>query len=495
MPRGPGGMATAMPRVRKRAREPAEEQPPALRARRATSPPPSPAVAAAKKKKARERGGDLSQASSDSRVLPQRLVARLLREGGEGGSRSQDHDRDHEPPERSPRPAGADEPCHSARDAEEVASAGERHRRPSESPRAHETTPRGARHGARLHTCQSDLSRLSSLEGFVGLQGFTRYILQEISDHHSLLHPDADTKEPEISAARFELPKMARVPIKLEKTILVGFLVCMDSFLFNFTLLPVRSLFGLADGLALFVNKITHAIVGARSPRPLASQNKDDLIRAFLLVSSFVVLHRVDISFLYHYIRGQMSSYIKLYVIYNVLEVFDKLLCSLGQDILNSMASWGTPAGAGANQQPWYWSVVAGLVACAYTSTHAYILLVQVVTLNVAINSQNNSLITLLVANNFTELKGHVFKKFDEGTLLQVLCADMVERFQMFIFLLLVTVQNWAKDGRVSSHSFAWLQEWVQAILLVFASELGVLRAFCWCLCSAGACEEIFVCL
>ncbi len=55
-----------------------------------------------------------------------------------------------------------------------------------------------------------------------------------------------------------------------------------------------------------------------------------------------------------------------------------------------------------------------------YTSTHADMLLLQVVTLNVAINSQNNSLITLLVANNFTELKGHVFKKFDEGTLLQV---------------------------------------------------------------------------
>ena len=55
----------------------------------------------------------------------------------------------------------------------------------------------------------------------------------------------------------------------------------------------------------------------------------------------------------------------------------------------------------------------------------------------------------------------------------------MVERFQMFIFLLLVTVQNWAKDGRLSGQSFAWLQEWVQAILLVFASELGVWRASC----------------
>jgi len=42
-------------------------------------------------------------------------------------------------------------------------------------------------------------------------------------------------------------------------------------------------------------------------------------------VCSLLLLNRVDISYLYHYIRGQMSSYIKLYVIYNVLEVFDKL--------------------------------------------------------------------------------------------------------------------------------------------------------------------------
>jgi len=202
----------------------------------------------------------------------------------------------------------------------------------------------------------------------------------------------------------------------------------------------------------------------------VSSLNKDDLIRTVLLVCSLLLLNRVDISYLYHYIRGQMSSYIKLYVIYNVLEVFDKLCCSLGQDILNSMSSWGAPPGT--NAQPWYWSCLAALVATAYTTMHSYILLVQVVTLNVAINSQNNSLITLLVANNFTELKGHVFKKFDEGTLLQVLCADMVERFQMFVFLLLVTIQNWAKDGRVSNQ--AWIQEWGPMVMFVFASELGV---------------------
>ena len=39
---------------------------------------------------------------------------------------------------------------------------------------------------------------------------------------------------------------------------------------------------------------------------------------------------------------------------------------------------------------------------------------------------------------------------------MQVLCADMVERFQMFIFLMLVAGQNWAKDGRISTAT--WLQ-------------------------------------
>jgi hypothetical protein len=194
------------------------------------------------------------------------------------------------------------------------------------------------------------------LEGFAGLQGFKSYIFQEISNHHSLLHADADAMPS--SESGFELPKMVRVPMLLEKTILVGFVVCADSFLFNFTLLPIRSLFGLADHLSLFVSGIKHTIscsVGRRGGeaggRGAARLNKDDLIRFFLLVCSLMLLRRVDMSYLYHYIRGQMSSYIKLYVIYNVLEVFDKLCCSIGQDILNSMLKWGAPPGSSA--QPW----------------------------------------------------------------------------------------------------------------------------------------------
>lgn len=46
------------------------------------------------------------------------------------------------------------------------------------------------------------------------------------------------------------------------------------------------------------------------------------------------LLSFMDASRIYHSIRGQ--SAIKLYVIFNVLEVFDKLCCSFGLDLLES---------------------------------------------------------------------------------------------------------------------------------------------------------------
>ena len=108
-------------------------------------------------------------------------------------------------------------------------------------------------------------------------------------------------------------------------------------------------------------------------------------------------------------------------------------------------------------------------LSLAYVTGHSAVLLVQVVVLNVAINSNNNALITLLVANNFTELKSHVFKKLDEASLLQVVCADIVERFQLVIFLMLVTIQNISKDGY--NLNKAWLADWGNMVLVVFVTE------------------------
>jgi hypothetical protein len=97
------------------------------------------------------------------------------------------------------------------------------------------------------------------------------------------------------------------------------------------------------------------------------------------------------------------------------------------------------------------------MVALIYTLVHSLVLYYQATTLNVAINS-HNGLLTLLVSNQFVELKGSVFKKFEKENLFQISCSgkkqfffaslkcfffiDMVERFQILVFLGIVTLQN-----------------------------------------------------
>jgi hypothetical protein len=54
---------------------------------------------------------------------------------------------------------------------------------------------------------------------------------------------------------------------------------------------------------------------------------------------------------------------------------------------------------------------------------HTLVLFYQLVSLNVAINSFDHSLITLLISNQFVEIKGAVFKKFEKENLFQMSCA------------------------------------------------------------------------
>ena len=62
---------------------------------------------------------------------------------------------------------------------------------------------------------------------------------------------------------------------------------------------------------------------------------------------------------------------------------------------------------------------------------HTGVLFFHAVALNVALNSHNNILVTLLISNNFVELKSNVFKRVERENLFQVSCADVVERFQL----------------------------------------------------------------
>lgn len=57
------------------------------------------------------------------------------------------------------------------------------------------------------------------------------------------------------------------------------------------------------------------------------------------------------------------------------------------------------------------------------------------------------SLLTLLISNNFAEIKGSVFKKFDKQNLFQLSCHDVVERFKLVLFLAMIVVLNVCQGG------------------------------------------------
>lgn len=57
------------------------------------------------------------------------------------------------------------------------------------------------------------------------------------------------------------------------------------------------------------------------------------------------------------------------------------------------------------------------------TVVHTLVLFYSLVSLNVAINSYDNALLTLLLSNQFVEIKGAVFKKFEKENLFQMSCA------------------------------------------------------------------------
>jgi hypothetical protein len=108
-------------------------------------------------------------------------------------------------------------------------------------------------------------------------------------------------------------------------------------------------------------------------------------------------------------------------------------------------------------------------ISILYVFGHSLLLFAQVITLNVSVNSDNSSLFVVLVSNNFIELKGAVFKRFDHHNLMQISASDIVERFQLTIFLIVIMIQNLAHIGLAFADD--WLEKAGFMCLMVLGGE------------------------
>ncbi|XP_053711948.1 transmembrane anterior posterior transformation protein 1 homolog [Synchiropus splendidus] len=281
-----------------------------------------------------------------------------------------------------------------------------------------------------------------------------RFITTELTRGYFLEHNEAKYTE-----RRERVYTCLRIPKELEKLMTFGFFLCLDAFLYVFTLLPLRVLLAL-------LRLLTLPCCGLSGSRLLQPAQVCDVLKGFIMVLCYSMMCYVDYAMMYHLIRGQ--SVIKLYIIYNMLEVADRLFSSFGQDILDAL--YWTATEPKERKRAHIGVIPHFLMAVLYVFLHAILIMVQATTLNVAFNSHNKSLLTIMMSNNFVEIKGSVFKKFEKNNLFQMSNSDIKERFTNCILLLIVCLRNMEQFSWNPDHLWVLFPD----VIMVMAAEVAV---------------------
>ncbi|CAI2352514.1 unnamed protein product [Caenorhabditis sp. 36 PRJEB53466] len=251
-------------------------------------------------------------------------------------------------------------------------------------------------------------------------KGFFGFFWDELTRGYSLHNDHA-----RFSEKRRKVYAFLRIPLELEQFLAYGLLQCIDAFFYLFTFLPLRFLMSIFGAL-LRVKRWTSA-------------ETCDFLKVVIILCASMLIREIDSSFLYHQVRSQ--GVIKLYIFYNMLEVADRLFSSLGQDIFDALLY---TANSEKRFSARHLMRTGGhlIVAILYATLHSFLVILQATTLNVAFNSHNQTVLAIMMSNNFVELKGSVFKKFAKANLFQMACSDVRERFHIFALLFVVMIRN-----------------------------------------------------
>ncbi|QEU59345.1 Emp65 [Kluyveromyces lactis] len=275
------------------------------------------------------------------------------------------------------------------------------------------------RRRARSEESSSDAGRRVSFEQEVNTVSSTikNFIYQEILPQTAKVFEEepCDQSEKSVEYDLEQIANILRVPFQVEQFFVFAILTCLNCFLYYFTIIPLR---------------VFHVLVVKRDgPKRI----RQELLTTAMILGPCSILNVLDTSRIYHKIKGQNA--IKLYMIFQVLEMTEKLLSSVGLDLysiimLKKSAKHKTEM------------VMLYIACCLCLSFHALIYIYQILAMNVAVNSYSNSLWTLLLSMQFSELKSAVFKRIDKEGLFQLTMADVVERFQLIVFLTVIAVRN-----------------------------------------------------
>ncbi|PWA02374.1 hypothetical protein BB558_001474 [Smittium angustum] len=267
---------------------------------------------------------------------------------------------------------------------------------------------------------------------------------------------DFETSKYEAELLRKRVVHFLSVPWEIEKLMTLGLGICTTAFLRVFVDLPIESLVSIIKftkvGFSSYIkagykNSKESSTERQKTKKELwkMAEEAKDIYKLFIISAACFFVGKIDAAQVYHTIRAQ--SALKLYFIYNSLELFDKLCTSFGIDVLDSIeySFYEAFEKSTKKRTKLYKSLVLsihGFLGLLYLVIHALVLYFQVLSLNVAINSYSQQLLMLLISNQFVELKGNILKKFEKENFFQLTCGDIVERFQEIVFLILIVLRN-----------------------------------------------------
>lgn len=255
-----------------------------------------------------------------------------------------------------------------------------------------------------------------------------------------------DTQKSASAPTHVDLPashldEYARLPLVVEYVLGHGILVCVSGLLYELTFMPISGFRGAYRSLA----------TGVR----MTGVEKSDFLRTLiLLVAVWLFNASIDFSAVYHYIRAQ--SLLKLYFIFNMMEIIERLVRSWGNDLVDGLMR-SSGVGSSALSLALHWTVVL-----IYTLLHAYIHFWRVMIISVAMLA--NDMLLVLVTNNFNELKGTVFKKSEPRSLYPIVASDIVERTYLIIDVALVLFRM-ATSPQRSKMPFAEVSLWIGVMI------------------------------
>ncbi|OII71999.1 uncharacterized protein cubi_01332 [Cryptosporidium ubiquitum] len=229
-----------------------------------------------------------------------------------------------------------------------------------------------------------------------------------------------------------------------------------------------------------------------------------DLSRFLVLILSICIFSRVDISFFYHYIRGQ--GLLKLYFIFNMLEIFEKLFRSFGRDLidtyLESNIKFFTYIGFvnGNYQQEKNQLGFLNLLinsfskyfmVIIYLLIHCTIHMIRGLALNISLNSSEYTMFLIVINNNFAEIKSTVFKTYHSISLFTVSCSDTIERFQLLYDGCILFIRMYSNARLYTDSIFSSVITWVVSVYLVeiivdwfkhsFLVKFNKINSNCYC--------------